>query len=447
MADKSEIDFIRTPSATFAAGLHWDAVEDSRGLDRERRAKTRASGQRGVLTWQVSKSKRGARSGNGQFAFGPSSVDGQPVYSLAAFIALALGEGTLGAFQCSDGKVALVAIGQGATVLVDLVGDPQAIRERWDQELSEAESFNRVFGRKVTDLPAGFAEAETIALSAHASERKKDLKAVRLEGSRGSKLRGSAGGGAAGKKISPAVGGMLVLSICGIGYLAYDALSTPEAVTPAAPHAQPKSQPVIQDVLAKPKAKPEKPWPKLPRATAFLAECATQLGAIRSSVGGWTISEATCSQGSIAATYKRQGVSTVADFQQSAQALGMRVRVNGSGSEGVYTEDYQGLPGADEPLIDTDPARTAIVSHFQALDVPVTLTEAANPVDDKTEAAPWNTFVFQIDTALTPIPTSDHPNQLLSADLPGLRITSVKFSRTDAPPFLSWTVNGSLYAK
>jgi len=208
-----------------------------------------------------------------------------------------------------------------------------------------------------------------------------------------------------------------------------------------------------QLIASQPPPPPPKPWITQPSARALVTSCSAELSKLPVAIGGWMLDTASCGAGHLEASYQREDNATVADLLGALQAsLQITPNLDANGDKAGLTVGFNAPPASAEELMPADDVTTSFLSHFQLLDVAAPLTlvppPSAPPGEKPPPAPPWRIFTWVVQgTPVTAIDTVSYPSLLLSGlDVPGLRVDSISLVRTDSAPYLSWTVNGHLYA-
>lgn len=436
--------------STFVAGLLWEPLPAAHGYMKTVRA---YGAQHGLDTAVVNKVSTAMQAGFGVAAKGATPG----ALSLAAVTASLLGDDFIGVFELAPDTYALVGVMDGAVAPgADRIGDAETIRAEFITLADQYENAGRPFGR--TMAPAGFFDG---------SVRSKPVDLVRLltpkAGKRAHRLmrigKSAAGAHPAGKR-SPLLWVILAavgVLIAGGGAYYWKTTKDQAAAARAARQRMAAAQAAAAAAQRQATAKvPPKPWVNQPPVSAFVANCSHQLARLPLAAGGWVLGTAVCHVNGLTATYQRQGTATIAQVEAAlSAAIGVKPDIRASGDEVGIAIGFQAPAGASEDLWPASEARTALVSHFQALDVPLKLARAKRPAPPSRRGQPaptpppWLTYTVNVSsTPVTAMVTAHHPSLLLDhLDIPGLRLDAITVQRSPQTPFLIWSVKGRLYVE
>lgn len=419
--------------------------------------------------------------------------------ALAAVLSLALGNDWAGVFEIPSVAVgaeptyAFVAVADGGAVLRDAVGSAGIIKDELTAYLDELQQYQAEVGAIYAPEPmgvpgaqpsptmdtllakAGGGRAGLLAripqLAAIPAVQRYALRGARLQNARRS--RSASGPTKSGGRVRPghSRGNVLKVSaavamVLGIGGQLWwshhqQALIDREQAEKIRQKQQAAAQQQEEAARQREAAHHElkhvqvvmpPPWSTQPTVSAMVEACSRAMAPIPLALGGWEMHTVTCVNGDFTAVYQRTKTATAADFIAAARSLmGATPTISNGNNTGTVVVQFKGADSSDEALAVSGAPETELLSHFQALDDPLpTLVPIADPVgpDPKNPPPPpaWRGYSFTLKTATTPINTTRHPSLLLGGlNIPGLRVASLSAERTDAPPHLTWTIEGSLY--
>ena len=446
LGDLLPVEVFHWGKQALVGGLLWEKLPTAHGY----KDTVRANGaKQGLDTAVVVKTGLVMQVGYGVAAKG--AVPGAA--SLARVVAGLLGDDFIGIFELGPERYALVAVVGGAVVPgADRIGDAVLMREEFAtftaQYAASGQPFSTIYA------PQGFLDvpAEEVDLL-----HRLNAKAIK----RSDRLIRIGGTPAGASRWRLPVMALVVLALAGgVGFywkVQRDrAAAAAAAAAEAARQAHAKQVADAQAAAARAAVVPPKPWVSQPSVADFVASCSTQLAKLPLSLAGWPLDHATCQVASLSATYIRQPNATIEQLSQAMLAtLGVAPDIRNGGNEAGLNVGFPPPPSASEDLIDPTLAQMALISHFQALTVPVTVTLVAPPTppaNGKTPPPPpppWVTYhVVITDTPVTAMTTTHHPSLLLAGlDIPGLRLTKILLTRKDDKPFIQWSVEGDLYVR
>lgn len=426
------------------AGLHWEPIKDVEQFRKERKAVARRLGFDTAVLW------RPPGNASGQIGFG-LAIDGATAgaTALAPSLAANLGENWLAVLPVGDGRYALVAVPKGAAIERDFVGDQDQIARVWNDIVQKAANFNQPYTRRFAPPALGLPGAEELPEDALyvGGGRQPKLESI------GSSSDRFTGGGKHRLGTGATVGVLLALLMG--GFLYYQKTESDKLAAHKRAVAQQRADDAKKAAMQpKPAAEaavldPE--WLTQPSATDFIQACSDTMDKFPLSLAGWTIKTFDCTSGKVAVTYQREGETTTLDFIEAAQAQLGITPTSGESLAIVSLPVYLPAPRTEKAL-GASQAKATFMSHFQAIGAGAPLTAVPPPPPTKPNEPPpvraWSKWTYVVVTPTTPVVTRENPSLLFSHfDMPGLRVSQLKADRTDAPPFLNWTVTGALYAQ
>ena len=423
------------------AGLHWERLDSTKGAKASARDRGTRTGFDVACLWTASAVPQ---VGFGAFEKGarPGSV------ALATVLAKAIGEDGIACVRLPSGQYAMAAVRDGIIqVGSDLAGTADEIQVRFASTIDELADFGHTFARVLAPEEIYHAaerlDADVVFQPLRTKARASDAAFATLF----PLTRGADPG--AGKR-SRAIAALAALALLGGGaYWVYQNhaadLRAKELADAAA-----KMRALI---ASQPPPAPPKPWLSQPSVSALVESCSKEMAKLPVAIGGWMLDTATCGAGHMEASYEREGNATVADLLGALQvSLQLAPNIDAAGDKAGISVGFLAPAVSTEVLANTDDASTSFMSHFQLLDVsaPLNLTPppSAPPGQTPPPPPPWKVFTWSVQgTPVTAINTASYPSLLLSGlDVPGLRVDAISLLRTDAAPYLSWTVTGHLYA-
>jgi len=432
------VDVLRVNGQSFVSGLYWQTLRKAVSFEAEAKEYGKKNGM-DVVT--IRKTQLVIQAG-----FAPKGDQAlKGMYSLAAALAQGLGDNWLGAFPLNDGsdRYAFVAVLDGGIMPGrDIVGSREVVEEKL------RETYGLVLGSQGankwdrTIAPASWefgGEALTLEELLHprAFTSKAKLKPLSF--------------GMTRRELAVYGGtmlGLVALSIGGLTVKHYlDAKHEQERLAAAralldAQRAAAASHPAPAPLV------PAHPWGTSAPAIDFARACDDAQGSFPLSVAGWVVGKSICVPGSVTASYKRNGSTSLDLFRGSAKRLlHSDAKVFDNGESAVIAGPLARMPASDEGLRADFDATTAFVSHFQDLGLKVDLLAVADPVPPASNGKtpppaplPWKTYSFKFETQLTP------SFVLAGMELSGLRVHEIDVALKDgANPELIWTIAGELY--
>lgn len=423
------------------AGLHWERLDSSKGAKAAARDRGTRAGFNVACLWTAPAVP--------QVAFGAFEKGARPgAIALATLLAKAIGDDGIACVRLPSGQYAMAAVRDGIIqVGSDLAGSSDEIQLRFASKIDELADFGHAFARVLAPeeiYPAAERlDADTVFGPLRSKARGSDSVYATLF-----PLTRSAdpGAGKRGRAIAALVA---VALLAGGGYWVYQN-HTADLRAKELADAAAKMRALI---ASQPPPAPPKPWVSQPSVPALLGSCSKEMAKLPVAIGGWMLDTATCGAGHMEASYEREGNATVADLLGALQvSLQIVPNIDAAGDKAGVSVGFSAPAASGEDLATADDASTSFMSHFQLLDVsaPLTLTPPPSvpPGQTPPPPPPWKVFTWSVQgTAVTAIDTRSYPSLLLSGlDIPGLRVDAISLLRTDAAPYLSWTVTGHLYA-
>lgn len=433
---------------TLVGGLHWEPLNVVRSLNTAVRDRSKRQGFTSACIWSNGTTRQ---VGYGVQARGATAG----ALSLAALIAKGYGKDGLVAVNVGDEKYALVAVQDGLVQSgIDFIGTREWIAERFVYEMQELAKFKHDY-KNLAAPPEIYDGVEVLTaeqLLQDVLEQADRNKRTDAEGRIFSTAKKVAT--AKESKARRLIGVVFVAAIICVGVLYYGHVQRVEIAAKVAADAKRRWKEAQEHKVPPP---PPKPWISEPSVQDTLDSCSVQLSKLPLDVGGWMIYSARCGQGVLQAKYQRMGNATVADLLSAFGAtLHVQPKIDTDGNNATLDVRFIPPQPSSENLIPEDDAVTAFLSHFQSLEVkpqfklrPPPSPPAGKTAKDMPPPPPWKTYDFTIDaTPLTAINTEHYPSLLLGGlEIPGLRVTAIALTRLDDAPYLTWTVQGEMYAQ
>lgn len=191
------------------------------------------------------------------------------------------------------------------------------------------------------------------------------------------------------------------------------------------------------------------PWTTQPALSEFLHVCEPELKKLPLSVAGWTFLEARCQTSGLNVLYQRTADLPVTVDQVIEQALtywpNAAVTFSADNNTAQIKYPLSFAPGGDDPLMQLNEIRHAIVSHFQARLILFSLAARSSEVQpllgqaDSIVKPTWSTWTFSTQSKLAATDTlKDFPSR-------GVRLTSLSVVLNNLE--LTWNTEGEFYAQ
>jgi len=201
------------------------------------------------------------------------------------------------------------------------------------------------------------------------------------------------------------------------------------------------------------------PWAKMSTVWDFAQSCIHFEHALPLVLGGWMSESVKCDGDQVAATYRRQGVATIADFLAAARAnpatapAVARAAFFEQGDGAALSFDLKVLYGGDDVLVSATEVVATVLSHFQRMGIKVALREkpytppplpptlpGQAPINDVQLPVPtWKAFEFDVDTTLAP------EVALGGLKGPGLRLVGLGVTASKSGGPMTWKIAGEIY--
>lgn len=438
IAEALDIRVARVNGFPLVAGLYWEKLDAVRSYMREAREKGKRLGMDIVTIRQA-----GAETQAGYSPKNRGAIKG--MFSMATVVASIVGHDALVAFQLDEDTFGLVGVLRGLIVPgCDTIGSREDIEALYRDMTSRVAGSGESWKRMLAPLEFGVAEQAfdlAAELTAHTVRKEHRLQPLTFGLSKGEQLRY---GALAAGVIVAVVGGVALkrhIERVRAEHAVQTALQAAEARARAFAHSA--AQASAQAAASLPR-----PWANEAPLQTLLAACQARLQPLPLSIAGWVITDAHCAAGQLAASYTRgKDAAPYTDFATDVETRfgGPPAALDASFTKAAIGGRFAAPAGVDETLLPSTTQVPAFVSHFQALQQPVTLTALPpTPLPGPKGAkpagfAPWRTYTWQI-TTTTP------PSALLAGlDPVGVRLASLDVRLDASTATLHWTLKGDLY--
>lgn len=190
-----------------------------------------------------------------------------------------------------------------------------------------------------------------------------------------------------------------------------------------------------------------KPWVAKPLPATYLAQCHQIWKTLPLSIAGWRLLSAECGQDAghhsiLMTRYKRNEDGAVGDFALRLPVFFKATPVfdipgSASTAQFILPVAMPAPKTASDKLIPAQDALVSLTTYIQHLQASVTIQKQAVSVKT-TENIPWQVYHFVVKTDIP-------PEHLFSQPFPGLRLTKVGFTLSQAR--MHYTLQGEMYAR
>lgn len=193
------------------------------------------------------------------------------------------------------------------------------------------------------------------------------------------------------------------------------------------------------------------PWITTSSIPVFLQGCNDGLKKLNLSIEGWQLAMLKCSQEGMTVNYNRpdNSAATAEKFVEAVRAIyGTDPAFNiTQTSMSVFFVAHSLAPNGDDPFQDIGQQRLKIISLFQGVNIPASLTEVAIKDVEKNEEGEdlplqdWQEYTFDVQTTVPP--------QLIfkNGEFIGMRVNSVIYEFGQDEGSVTYKIAGSVYGK